>query len=141
MPSWKRGREGGFVLRAQTFGMVVGVKSQAFPMRMYLEPGCMTTTCEPRLRRAQLGPDGSDCHTDHAPFLCGGCFSRGLAFLQRISSPKSVGLGLQVGSRDMFGIRPVFSERDPMVQCWWELGHTPKVREMSCNADQRCRLS
>ena len=34
---------------AITFGTAIGVTSEALPIRRYLEPGWMTTTCEPRL--------------------------------------------------------------------------------------------
>ena len=34
---------------ATTHGTVTGLTSEAFPILMKREPGCMTTTCEPRL--------------------------------------------------------------------------------------------
>lgn len=36
-------------LRATTQGTVIGLTSEALPIRIYLEPGWMTITCEPRL--------------------------------------------------------------------------------------------
>ena len=50
MPSTKvNGGTGGRCLRAMTLGMDHGVTSDALPIRSQREPGCITSTLEPRL--------------------------------------------------------------------------------------------
>ena len=43
------GLSGVLDLRATTQGTVIGLTSEALPIRIYPEPGWMTITCEPRL--------------------------------------------------------------------------------------------
>ena len=41
--------KGALCFLATTHGMVTGLTSEAFPILMKRDPGCMTITCEPRL--------------------------------------------------------------------------------------------
>lgn len=82
-------------LLAMTFGTAIGVTSEALPIRRYLEPGWMTTTCEPRLcwlLRVYRRMLARCVVNEYIPLVNRRwrIFDRHLLFSSSISSPKSL---------------------------------------------------